>query len=425
MIRFLTSGESHGEYLTAIIEGFPAGLKLNPDRINSMLHRRQQGYGASQRMKIELGEANIVSGIRFGETIGSPITIIIKNREWSTWSEVMHPWGEPVGKRIVTAPRPGHADLAGMIKYQRSDGRDVLERASARETAVRCAVGAICNELLIALDINIISHVVSIGEVVARNFPADYFELRRLAEMSPVRAADQEAGERMIKLIDLAKDRGETLGGIIEVLAIDCPVGLGSYVHWDRRLDARIAYAMMSIPAIKGVEIGLGFESTKQVGSKTLDAIRLRHPEIKFRHPEIKFRHPEIKFRHPEAEPRDLNARLLPPDGFAWGLKAFSARNDGPRHPERSEGSQREIAEPVLNEVKDPPPRNDKFIRTTNHAGGIEGGMSNGEPVIVRCAMKPLPTLMKPLSTIDTKTGEIRNAAIERSDVCGFGINRR
>lgn len=334
MLRFLTAGESHGEFLTAIIEGFPAGLKLNKDRINLMLRRRQMGYGSSQRMQIERDEVNIVSGVRFGETIGSPITIIVKNREWDRWSEIMSVWGEPAFKREIGAPRPGHADLPGMIKYQRSDGRDVLERASARETAARSAVGAICNELLISCGINIFSYVMSIGEIVAKDVSHDYYERQRLAEESLVRTPDYEAGLRMIELIDYAKDRGETLGGIIETVVLNTPIGLGSYVHWDRRLDARIAFAMMSIPAIKGVEIGLGFEATKHIGSETLDEIL-----------------PNLK-------------------------------------------------------------------RKTNHAGGIEGGVSNGGPIVVRTAMKPLPTLMKPLATIDLKSGNETNAAIERSDVC-------
>lgn len=342
MIRFLTAGESHGKELTAIIEGFPAGVKLNLDRINSMLARRQSGFGSSSRMKIENDEIIFTSGLRHGETLGSPIAITLKNREWPKWSEVMDPWGVASGKREVVAPRPGHADLAGMIKYQRNDGRDILERASARETAIRTAVGAICNELLFSLDISIVSYVVSIGEIRAKNIPTDYYRRKELAEESPVRTPDHEASVEMVKLIEFARDRGETLGGIIETVVLNPPVGLGSHVHWDRRLDARVAFAMMSIPAIKGVEIGRGFESTRHIGSETLDEI--------------------------------------------ISMGSCFCRNDS--------------------------------IRKTNYSGGIEGGMSNGEPIVVRVAMKPLPTLMKPLLTIDVRSGEVAKAAIERSDVC-------
>jgi chorismate synthase len=334
MIRFLTSGESHGQQLTAILEGFPAGVKLDIERINLLLQRRQLGYGSSQRMKLENDSVEIVSGVRFSETIGSPITLILKNREWPNWSETMSTFGKANNKKVVTTPRPGHADLPGMIKYCRSDGRDVLERASARETAARCAVGAICNELLRSLNIDIISYVSSIGKIQAKDIPVDLYERKDLAERSPVRSPDLDASIEMVKLIDFAKDKGETLGGIIETLVLNCPVGLGSYVHWDRRLDARISFAMMSIPAIKGVEIGLGFESTRRLGSESLDTISTN------------------------------------------------------------------------------------FERVTNYAGGIEGGISNGEPIVVRSAMKPLPTLMKPMSTIDMINGEQATASVERSDIC-------
>ncbi|MFC2074668.1 chorismate synthase [Bdellovibrionota bacterium] len=327
-MRFLTAGESHGPALTAIIEGLPAGLCLNVDRIDQMLVRRQQGVGSSNRMEIESDKVSITSGLRHGETLGSPLAITIQNRDWENWKEIMDPWQKPrdvMGKRTV--PRPGHADLAGMIKYKRADARDILERASARETAIRTAVGAICKELLFELDVDVSGYVISIGEVSAKTFDCG-------PESSPVRCPDKEASLSMTKLIEQAKLHGETLGGIIEVKTSKLPVGLGSHVHWDRRLDSRIAGAMMSVPAIKGVEIGLGFEATRRVGSQVMDSI-------------------------------------LP-----------------------------------------------GFKRSTNHMGGVEGGISNGEPIVVRCGMKPLPTVRRPVPSIDMETGNVTGAATERSDVC-------
>lgn len=310
MIRFLTAGESHGPQLTAIIDGFPAGVKLNVDAINADLARRQQGYGRGGRMKIESDRVEIMSGVRFGETLGSPITLVVKNRDWENWQDRMSAFGAPTGDE-VTAVRPGHADLNGVMKYDRQDARDILERSSARETTMRVAVGGVCKELLRAVGIEIESRVTMIGGATTI--------------------------EEMHAAIEAAKSKGDTLGGTFEVIVRGAPVGLGSHVQWDRRLDARLAEALMSIQAIKGVEIGAGFECGKKFGSEI-------HDEIFF--------------------------------------------EDG------------------------------KIVRRTNRAGGLEGGMSNGEEILIRAAMKPIPTLMKPLQTIDIKSKSAVSASKERSDTC-------
>ena len=310
MLRFLTAGESHGSQLTAIIDGLPSGIKLDVEAINADLSRRQQGYGRGGRMKIERDRVEIMSGVRFGETLGSPITLVVKNRDWVNWQERMSAFGEPSGDK-VTAVRPGHADLSGVLKYDRRDARDILERSSARETTMRVAVGGVCKEFLRALGISIESKVQMIG--------------------------GKTTIDEMHAAIDSAKAKGDTVGGIFEVIARGVPIGLGSHVQWARRLDARIAEAIMSIQAIKGVEIGAGFECAKLFGSEV-------HDEI------------------------------------------FRAE--------------------------------DRIERRTNRAGGVEGGMSNGEAIVVRAVMKPIPTLMKPLQTIDIKTMEAVSASKERSDTC-------
>ena len=340
MLRYLTAGESHGPMLTAILEGIPADLSLVAEEINLDLGRRQRGYGRGGRMRIEKDEANIVGGVRHGLTMGGPIAILIANRDWENWKRTMD--SKPVDreadpKEPVTRPRPGHADLAGALKYGQRDIRNVLERASARETAARVAVGAVCKRLLREFDIEVFSHVTEIGGIVAKVDGLSFAQSRDRAEDSEVRCADAEAGEAMMRKIDEARKRGTSLGGVFEVVALNLPVGLGSYVHWDRKLDGRLAQAVMSIQAIKGVEIGLGFEGAKRFGFET-------HDEIFY--------------------------------------------EDG------------------------------RFVRKTNRAGGLEGGMSNGQPIIVRGAMKPISTQYAPMASVDLLTKEPFKASIERSDIC-------
>lgn len=340
MLRYLTAGESHGPMLTAILEGIPADLSLVAEEINLDLGRRQRGYGRGGRMRIEKDEANIVGGVRHGLTMGGPIAILIANRDWENWKRTMD--SKPVDreadpKEPVTRPRPGHADLAGALKYGQRDIRNVLERASARETAARVAVGAVCKRLLREFDIEVFSHVTEIGGIVAKVDGLSFAQSRDRAEGSEVRCADAEAGEAMMRKIDEARKRGTSLGGVFEVVALNLPIGLGSYVHWDRKLDGRLAQAVMSIQAIKGVEIGLGFEGAKRFGFET-------HDEIFY--------------------------------------------------------------------------ENGRFVRKTNRAGGLEGGMSNGQPIVVRGAMKPISTQYAPMASVDLLTKEPFKASIERSDIC-------
>lgn len=344
MLRFTTAGESHGPALLAILEGIPAGLGLLVEHVNAQLSRRQQGYGRSRRMQIEQDTVEFLSGVRAGETIGSPIGMRIENRDWKNWKDIMDPAPrpeDPSRKRAVTRVRPGHADLTGLLKYDRDDARDILERASARETTARVAVGAVCRRLLSEFGVCIGSHVVELGDVAARRpdpFPAD---INAAADSSPLRTLDAEAERRMIERIDLVKREGNTLGGIAEVVADGVCVGLGSHTAWDRRLDGRIGRAMMSIPAVKGVEIGMGFAAARATGAQV----------------------------HDEIDPA--------PD---------RVRTGGVR-------------------------------RRSNRAGGLEGGMTTGEPIVVRVAMKPISTLMKPLATVDVATGGQAQATAERSDV--------
>src|SRR5881392_3643610 len=335
--RFTTAGESHGRGLVGILEGIPAGLPISAADVDIELKRRQGGYGRGARMKIESDHIEWLSGVRAGETLGSPIAMLIWNRDWDHWQDVMAPEADatpdPQGRRRqVTRPRPGHADLAGALKYDRHDARDILERASARETVARVACGAICKLLLEQFGIEIGSHVVELGGVVAHAVPVP-IPLNAAADASPVRCLDPEAEREMIARIDAAKAAGDTLGGVVEVVAAGVPVGLGSHVSWDRKLDGRLAQAVMSIPAVKGVELGLGFEAARRKGSEV-------HDEI------------------------------MP--GFA---------------------------------------------RATNRAGGTEGGMTTGEALVLRAAMKPISTLMSPLKTVDLKTGGPAQAQSERSDV--------
>ncbi|PWI57054.1 chorismate synthase [Sulfoacidibacillus thermotolerans] len=342
MLRYLTAGESHGPALIAIIEGLPAYLNVDIEKVNHELWRRQQGYGRGFRMKIESDQIEFLSGLRFGKTLGSPLAFRIANRDYKNWESRMSPTGNPPDElSIVTKPRPGHADLAATLKYDYSDIRDALERASARNTATLVAVGAIARQFLAVFGIHLFSHIVQIGRI---STSADLLasltmeQIAALAEQSPVRTADVEAEKQMIAVIDEAKEQGNTVGGIFEVIVTGVPVGLGSYVMPDRRLDGRLAGMLMSIQAIKGVEIGAGFAAARQLGSAVHDAI-------------------------------------------------------------------------YYDEIRG-------FYRTTNGAGGIEGGISNGEPIVVRAAMKPIPTLYKPLPSVDLETKEPYLAAIERSDAC-------
>ena len=338
--RFLTAGESHGEALVAVIDGVPAGLPLTEAEINEDLARRQKGYGRGGRMKIERDRVHLTSGVRWGLTLGSPITLTIPNLDWENWKATMSvgPPEPGAAAKQITRPRPGHADLAGAMKYGHRDIRNVLERSSARETTARVAVAGVAKKLLGEFGIQILSHVVEIGGIRGGELDLPWAEIQRRAEASEIRCADGEAERRIIEAIDDAKAKGDTLGGIFEVVALGCPVGLGSYVQWDRRLDGRLAQAFCAIQAIKGVEVGLGFETARRPGSQV-------HDEILY----------------------DADAG---------------------------------------------------FKRTTNNAGGLEGGVTNGQPVVVRAAMKPLSTLRTPLRSVDVATKEAVEAVVERSDVC-------
>jgi len=338
MFRFLTAGESHGKGLSVIIEGIPAGLSLSEDYIARDLQRRQGGYGRSRRQKIEQDRAEVVSGVRHGLTLGSPIALYLRNRDWENWREAMAV--EPTSSSVerVTHLRPGHADLPGVVKYAQDDVRPILERASARETAARVAVGAVGRRFLEEFDVAIHSHTVAIGGVEAAvEGEPDW----RAVDESPLRCADPQATERMAAAIDAAGKDGDSLGGVTEVWATGVPIGLGSHVHWDRRLDGLLAQAVMSIPSVKGVEIGGGFALARVRGSQAHDVI-------------------------------------LPVQ--EWGDRPWP--------------------------------------RASNRAGGTEGGMTNGEPLLVRAALKPIATLVKPLPSADLATGEQVEAHYERADVC-------
>ena len=343
-----TAGESHGRALTALMEGIPAGLSLIMERdVDPELKRRQGGYGRGRRMQIESDRADLLSGIRLGETLGSPISILVWNRDWENWTEAMSPLppdpqGNPKALRPHYLPRPGHADLVGVLKYDRRDTRDILERASARETAARVACGAIAKRLLSEFGIQVGSHVISIGEIEARvpnELPED---LNSAVDEDPVRCMDPEASRLIREAIDKAKEDGDTLGGVFEVVTTGLPVGLGSYVAYDSKLDGRLAGAVMSIHAIKGVEIGLGFEAARRPGSGVHD--------------------------------------------------------------------------PIVSDERHS--RGGKLGRSSNRAGGLEGGITTGEPLLVRGAMKPISTLRKRLPSVDLRDGSVGDAAVERSDVC-------
>lgn len=344
-LRFLTSGESHGKALIGILEGIPSGILLSSEDINRELKRRQMGYGRGGRMKIESDRADIISGVRWGKTIGSPISILIENKDWKNWQTGMSPDIEHAGSiSPVTKPRPGHADLAGVLKYAHSDIRNILERSSARETAMRVALGAVAKKFLSEFGISFGSYVTQIGSIRMQRIEyetesPEFEAFLKMAEESPVRCPDAEASVKIVQLIDDAMKNGDTLGGIFEVIVTGVPPGLGSHIQWDRRLDGLLCHAIMGIQAIKGVEIGAGFGMAEKKGSEIMD----------------------------------------------------------------------EIFHDAENRV---------FYRKTNNAGGIEGGMTNGMPVVVRAVMKPIPTLKKPLRSVDIITKEPFEAAYERSDTC-------
>ena len=337
MLRFLTAGESHGKALTAVVEGVPAGLRLDEEFVARDLKRRQGGYGRSQRQMMEHDRAEILSGVRLGLTMGSPITLVIWNRDWENWKTAMSVSPVEGDTKRITRPRPGHADLAGVTKYALDDVRPILERASARETAARVAVGAVARRFLEEFGVEIHSHSLAIGGEWARVVaPVDWEQV----EISLVRCADTMAEKGMMAAIEEAMGSGDTVGGVSEVVAFGVPVGLGSHIQWDRRLDGRIAQAMMSIQSVKGVEIGDAFKVVNERGSQVHDGVEMGGES---------------------------------------------------RYPWR---------------------------RTSNRAGGIEGGISNGEPIVLRLAVKPIPTLAKPLPSVDLATGESVQAHFERSDVC-------
>lgn len=338
MIRYITSGESHGKCLTSIIEGIPANVSIDIDEINKELKKRQSGYGRGGRMKIENDKVEILSGVRGNITIGSPLAIQIINKDYENWANYMNPTGDiDRESKKVSHVRPGHADLVGSLKYNFDDARNVLERSSARETASRVAVGAICKQILSKFNIDITSHVTQIGKVkLDRLYSFDY--IKEKVDLSLVRCIDEETERLMIEEIEETKDAKDTIGGVIEVRVKNVPPGLGSYVHYDRKIDGHIAMNVMSIQAIKGVEIGIGFDVSSKNGSEVMDEI-------------------------------------------------YYSEESG-------------------------------IYRNTNNLGGIEGGMTTGDEIIIRCAMKPIPTLYKPLNSINMNTKENYKATVERSDTC-------
>jgi len=353
MLRFLTAGESHGRGLIGVIESFPAGFEISVEAINRQMTRRRMGFGRGKRMQIEHDRVEVLSGLRHGRTLGSPLTCLIENRDWPNWQQIMDPEKSPPDnldeskRRLaydVTAPRPGHADLAGAIKYHTYDLRNILERVSARETAARVACGSFARQLLENYQIEIVSHVVSIGTVGLGRGKVGFDDIRRLADTSPVRCVDPSISDKMVAEIKKAIREKDTLGGVFEVRVANLPVGLGSAAQWYTRLDGALAAAIMSIQSVKGVEIGDGFAVSRKRGSKAHDQIYYRSQE--------------------------------------------------------------------------PPDRRKNFVRRTNHAGGLEGGITNGAELIIRAACKPISTLMQSLETIDIKTHRPTAAMVERSDTC-------
>ncbi|MCW5782683.1 MAG: chorismate synthase [Nitrospirales bacterium] len=338
-MRYLNAGESHGRGLMAVVEGVPSGLPVTAEGINADLIRRQGGYGRGGRMRIEKDRIEFICGVRKGKTLGNPLGLLIWNKDWENWKDIMasEP-GPPSTERVVTRPRPGHADLVGAIKYGHSDIRNVLEKASARETAIRVAIGGVAKSLLAEFDMRVVSYTMDIGGVAAPS-PSDPLIAYDHAEQSEVRCHDPETAKKMVEQIRAAKHKGDSLGGIFEVVVTNVPIGLGTYAQWDRRLSARLAFAAMSIQAMKGVEIGMGFESARRFGSEV-------HDDIYF---------------------------------------------------DKATG---------------------QFIRKSNNAGGLEGGITNGQPIVLRVAMKPIATLYTPKDSVDIETKEPFEATVERSDIC-------
>lgn len=339
-MNYLTAGESHGPQLTGIIEGIPSGLHLDIDHINEQLKKRQGGYGRGNRQKIEHDQVTVVGGVRHGITLGSPIALVVNNRDHAHWNEIMNPVSPETPEntlRKVERPRPGHADLVGGMKYRHEDLRNVLERSSARETAIRVAVGAVCKQLLAQLGIEIVGYVSQIGQIATEDQPElDVDRIESEIEQNDLRVVDQSKVTEIHNLIDQVKRDGDTLGGIIRVVATNVPAGLGSYISWDTKLDGKLAAAVMGVNAMKGVEIGDGFKAATSLGSQVMDEID-------------------------------------------WDKQAG-------------------------------------FTRNTYHLGGFEGGMTNGMPIIIKAAMKPIPTLYKPLQSVDIQTKEVKKASVERSD---------
>ncbi|MEZ4418998.1 MAG: chorismate synthase [Nitrospirales bacterium] len=339
MLRYLNAGESHGRGLMAVLEGVPSGLPVTAEGINVDLIRRQGGYGRGGRMRIEKDRIEFICGVRKGKTLGNPLGLLIWNKDWENWKDIMasEP-GPPSTERVVTRPRPGHADLVGAIKYGHSDIRNVLEKASARETAIRVAIGGVAKSLLAEFDMRVVSYTMDIGGIAAPR-PDDPLMAYEHAEQSEVRCHDPETAKKMVEQIRAAKHKGDSLGGIFEVVVTNVPIGLGTYAQWDRRLSARLAFAAMSIQAMKGVEIGMGFESARRFGSEV-------HDDIYF---------------------------------------------------DKATG---------------------QFTRKSNNAGGLEGGITNGQPIVLRVAMKPIATLYTPKDSVDIETKEPFEATVERSDIC-------
>jgi chorismate synthase len=362
-LRFLTAGESHGPCLTVIVEGLPAGLSVDVEAINRDLARRQGGYGRGGRMKIERDEVEILGGALGGRTTGAPLSLRIENRDWANWRDRWAAGDLPK----LTVPRPGHADYAGMVKYGLDDARPILERASARETAARVAVGALTRLLLAEFGVAVGSTVAEIGGVVIQIPDLPWPELWARAEASDVRCPDEAAAARMRQAIDAARDAGDSLGGVFVVVAVGVPAGLGSHVQWDRRLDARLAAAVMSIPAVKGVEIGPAFENARKPGTQVHDE-------------------------------------------FVRISESASQRV--------SESASQRVSESASQRISNLKFQVSRVGRASNRAGGIEGGMTNGQPVIVRAAMKPIPTTVTPLRSVDLATGEDAATQYQRSDVC-------